>query len=141
MLLLLGCIGCGNGMETFPVAEVKGKVLCNGQPVPEVVVFFDPLKPKGAGGKDTTHVGKLGMGISDKDGVFRISTYGDGDGAVVGPHRIRVGRPQKFDSSCPCEIDKSFTLKEVEVKEGMSNDFEIALRPEGLQTKPVVSDD
>src|SRR5262245_13286615 len=84
-LLLSGCGSDGD----FPTATTTGRVVCEGQPVPFVLVFFEPLQT----GKKAL-VGKQGIANAEADGTFTISTYGDNDGAVVGRHRVRVGPPR-----------------------------------------------
>ena len=58
--------------------------------MPHVMVFFEPLQE----GKSAL-VGKQGIAFAEEDGTFVISTYGTGDGAVVGKHRVRVGPPAR----------------------------------------------
>ena len=98
-VLLPICVGCGSGVEKFQVARTEGVVLCNDEPVANAQVYFEPLVT----GK-SAKVGKQGFAFSDADGTFKLSTYGNNDGAVVGKHRVRVGG----DSSvkCDCETDR-----------------------------------
>lgn len=125
-LALLPLAGCGGG--DFPTAKVTGTVLCEGKPVSGIHVFFEPLQT----GTDGL-VGKQGIGQTDADGTFEITTYKDGDGAVVGKHRVRVGWSDRADSSsCPCEVDSEKDLMQVEVKKGETNEFELVLpEPKG----------
>ncbi len=61
---------------------VSGKVLFNQKPAAYALVVFHPVK-------DT----KLDMrpnGYTDKEGVFRLSTYSDGDGAPAGDYLVTV---------------------------------------------------
>jgi hypothetical protein len=86
-------------------------------------VFFEPLQS----GNDSL-VGKQGLGQTDAEGAFEISTYGKRDGAVVGKHRVRVGWSDRADSSkCPCEVDSEKDLMQVEVKKGEANEFDLVL--------------
>jgi len=119
---LSACAGCGSG--DFPVAKVTGKVLCEGQPVAGCAVYFEPLR---TGGTDSSAiVGKPGFAFTKPDGTFTISTseVGAEDGAVVGMHRVRVGRGE---AKCNCSMNDEKTLIEVEVKADGNNDFEIVL--------------
>jgi hypothetical protein len=70
--LLLGC----NAKPA--VAPVSGKILYNGQPLPYGNVVFQPSKGQPAGG------------AIQSDGSFRLSTFREYDGAIVGPHKVRV---------------------------------------------------
>jgi hypothetical protein len=121
-LLIAGCNRSGD----FPVAKTTGKVICEGQPVPYVTVFFEPLQT----GKSAL-VGKQGVAFAEKDGTFSISTYGDNDGAVVGKHRVRVGPPRGGPPpgfSCPCVLDSEVDVTEVNVKKGQTNNFDLVLK-------------
>lgn len=117
--------GCGAEGE-FSTAPTTGRVLCEGQPVPHVTVFFEPLQAD-----KSALVGKQGIGFAAADGTFTISTYADGDGAVVGRHRVRVGPPRGGPPPgfrCPCVLNSELDVTQVEVKRGEKNHFELSLR-------------
>jgi hypothetical protein len=120
--LLILAFGCSKG--DFPTAKVEGIVLCEGKPVSGAAVYFEPLS---SGGNDMI-VGKQGFAFTDDSGKFRISTYSPGgyDGAVVGKHRVRVGRG---DAKCNCSMNEEKDLMQVEVKTGEVNTFELVLPP------------
>lgn len=122
LFCLATVIGCGTG--DFPVAKVTGKVLCNGQPVDGAAVYFEPLRVSGSDA--SAIIGKPGFAFTMPDGTFIISTseVGAEDGAVVGMHRVRVGRGE---AKCDCRMNDEFTLMEVEVKADENSDFEIVL--------------
>jgi hypothetical protein len=80
ILLSSGCFS-RSGPET---AEVHGRVTLNGQPVTSGRVLFFPTGTVGEG------AGKPAQGLLNEDGEFELRTYEDGDGAVVGEHRITV---------------------------------------------------
>jgi len=114
--------GCGS--SEFPVAQVTGRVMCEGQPVGACAVYFEPLR---VGGSDATAlVGQPGFAFTKPDGTFIISTseVGAEDGAVIGKHRVRVGRGE---AKCNCSMNDEKTLMEVEVKADGKNEFEIVL--------------
>jgi len=67
--------GCSDGLSTAPV---EGKVLYRGKPLEFGSVIFQP------------EVGPAATGTIGPDGTFRLSTYTDGDGAVIGKHRVRI---------------------------------------------------
>lgn len=77
--------GCGRSGAEFNVAPVRGKVLYNGQPVTSGVVRFRPTEVAGAREGVT---GKPASGEVKSDGTFVLSTYKDGDGAVIGKHEV-----------------------------------------------------
>lgn len=130
-------LGCSGGIEKFPIAKVSGKVLCEGQPVSDVRIYFAPIGDK-AGDKVEVTSGKSGMGTADEDGNFTISTYGEGDGAVVGQHNVVVSgpHPEEFPNfSCKCETDPNRPVQQVEVISGEGNEFTINLHPKTATSK------
>ncbi len=75
--VLLFLSGCGSsGPETVPTS---GKVTVDGKPAAGAAVMFLPQ----AGGRPAT-------GVTDAAGVFRLQTFKDFDGAIVGDHRVTV---------------------------------------------------
>jgi hypothetical protein len=125
--------GCGSGGD-FPVAQTAGTVMCEGQPVPYVTVFFEPLATG-----ESALVGKQGIGIADEQGKFIVSTYGDGDGAVVGKHRVRVMGPDRDSHpnfSCPCVLNSELDVMQVEVKSSDKNEFEVVLQKKTGKEQP-----
>ena len=134
-ILVTGCGAVGD----FPTAPASGRVVCEGQPVPHVMVFFEPLQE----GKSAL-VGKQGFAIAKPDGTFHISTYGEQDGAVVGKHRVRVGPPHSEDHpgfKCTCVLNTEVDVMEVEVKTREKNEFELVLKKRtGREPKPLRDD-
>jgi hypothetical protein len=135
MLIPLFCLGCG-GRGDFPLAPTSGRVLCEGKPVPNALVFFEPLRSG-----ESALAGKQGLARTDEKGEFRVSTYGTDDGAVVGKHRVRVGAPDREsypDFSCNCVLNPEIDVMNVEVKKGEENKFEIVLKTKTGREKPVL---
>lgn len=84
MLLLLAAVslsGCGGSNP--PTAEVKGAILFDGKPmVGGGQVMFVP-----AGATE----GRAAMAaISKEDGTFELTTFDEGDGAIIGDHRVQI---------------------------------------------------
>lgn len=133
-LVLAGCTRQGE----FPVAPTRGVVLCEGKPVPHVMVFFEPLA---TGEQKTALVGKQGFAFADAEGRFVISTYRDGDGAVIGRHRVRVGPPHPEDHprfTCPCVLNPEVDVMEVEIVKGRVNESQVVLaRRTGRESRPL----
>jgi hypothetical protein len=134
MLPVLAASGCGGG-GSFPVAVTTGTVMCEGRPVPHAMVFFEPL----ASGESSL-AGKQGTAVADEHGKFSISTYKEGDGAVVGKHRVRVGTPNRElypqTAPCPCELNPESDVMQVEVTKAGKNEFEIVLTKKAPRQKP-----
>ncbi len=82
---LLSLVGCSNNGQ-MPTAPVSGRVTYDGQPVTGGQLMFDP---KGEGDAP----GKPGAAEIREDGTFTVSTYADGDGAVVGKHMVSYAAP------------------------------------------------
>ncbi len=126
MMSLVCCFalsGCGNSGD-FGTAKTTGILLCDGKPVEGAMVYFQPIAS--ADGKSAL-VGKQGFSYTDPEGRFNISTYnpGKGDGAVIGKHRVRVGRGK---AQCACTMNEEVDLTQVEVKQGATNEFELQLK-------------
>ncbi|PQO39409.1 hypothetical protein C5Y96_02740 [Blastopirellula marina] len=74
VMLCSGCFG-QKGLETAPVS---GVVTYNGKPLPYGRVSFRP------------EAGSPATGAIQSDGSFSLSTYGNGDGAIVGTHQVSI---------------------------------------------------
>jgi hypothetical protein len=69
-------VGCDSGK--FQTAPVTGSVTLDGAPVTRGAVMFVP------------EAGRAARGVIQSDGTFTLTTYQDGDGALVGPHKVSV---------------------------------------------------
>jgi hypothetical protein len=133
---LCGLVGCSS--SEFPTAPTRGRVICEGQPVPHVTVFFEPLES----GKSAL-VGRSGFAIAKEDGTFVLTSYQPNDGAVIGRHRVRVGPPLAGDHpgfKCACYLNSEVDLMEVDVKKG-PNEFDLVLKKRTGREPPVRKDD
>ena len=125
-LMTMVAAGCGDGREKKDIAPTEGTVMCEGQPVPFVSVFFEPLNV----GKNA-NVGKQAIGYCDDKGHFVLSTYDTDDGAVVGKHRVRVGRPlgePRPNFKCDCALSESIDVMEVDIAAGKTTTIEGVLK-------------
>jgi hypothetical protein len=75
LLLTLLC-GCGSGLPER--GKVTGKVTFNGKPVPEGTVTFYPATGRSASGR------------IQPDGTYTLTTFDEGDGAIVGPNDVTI---------------------------------------------------
>lgn len=75
--LALAVAGCG-GSDHLKVAPAEGKVLYRGEPLKFGAVLFQPS------------AGPPATGQIQPDGTFRLSTYGQNDGAVIGKHQVAI---------------------------------------------------
>jgi hypothetical protein len=82
--LCCGLISCGSAQREIKIPnklttfEVTGEVLVDDEPAAFVTVRLKPLK---AGGLES-------KGITDANGIFKISTYGSNDGAPAGEYAV-----------------------------------------------------
>lgn len=83
-LLGLAALGCGGGPD-YDVAPVRGTVKIDGEPLGGGRVMFAPVATG-----DSVKSGKPGFGDIQSDGSYVVSTYGDGDGAVVAKHWVTL---------------------------------------------------
>lgn len=126
ILVSASLVGCGDGRTKMNLANASGKVTCEGKPIPFATVYFEPLRQ----GKDAI-VGKQAIGRADEGGAYILTTYDTEDGAVVGKHRVRVGKPlgesgNKFQ--CDCALSEEIDVMNVEVVAGKENEFNIDLK-------------
>lgn len=70
--------GCGPGRPA--TVPVSGSVTLDGKPVAAATVLFQPVS------------GVPGRAITAVDGSFTLTTFTDGDGAVVGRHQVAVSK-------------------------------------------------
>jgi hypothetical protein len=77
---LLGCsmflAGCGPSRPE--TASVSGRVTYQGKPLPDGTVTFYPT------------AGRPGRGTIGPDGTYKLTTFKDGDGAILGKHRVTI---------------------------------------------------
>lgn len=133
VVLSFSCVGCVGGSGDLSTGSVSGKVTRNGQPVSSGSVMFSPVSSA-----DKKQPGKPGAGDVGTDGSYTLTTYRQGDGAVIGKHRVTYAPPaleldeaqHKEDSPPPKNPFEGFIPKtqEVEVKSG-SNTIDIELVP------------
>ncbi|MFO0865546.1 MAG: hypothetical protein U0744_13000 [Gemmataceae bacterium] len=111
ILPVLAVIGCGRS----DLAPVRGQVVCNGKAVVDGTVIFSPIS-------DSSRPGKGATGQLDAEGKFVLSTDVQGDGALIGKHRVAISlNDPKARPTWDINAKRS-----LEVKPG-SNDFTIDL--------------
>jgi hypothetical protein len=131
LLAVLAVTGCDEAK--FTLAPVHGTVTLDGQPLKQGKVMFAPIRS----GSDL-EAGKPAFGLILPDGSFELSTYSQGDGAVVGDHWVTVfgsddstsavsliGTPKQ--SAAPTPFDRLNVTTKQTVKFGNDNQIEIAL--------------
>ncbi len=76
---------CGCSGSKYPLANVSGVVVLDGQPLEGAKLVFSP---KGDSGNPFP--GPRSSGKTDAEGRFRLITTEGDSGAVVGDHRVRI---------------------------------------------------
>ena len=84
VLILAPCVGCG-GKHRLEVAPVTGRVVYQGQGVPQAVVIFHPADEADQRAKKMRP-----FAYADESGNFQLKTYVDGDGAPLGMYRVSI---------------------------------------------------
>lgn len=87
--------GCGGG-DQFDTAPVSGTVTLNGEPVTGGTVMLRPIAEG-----ETQIAGKGASAPVQEDGSFVLTTYEQGDGAVVGKHHVSYVAPMTVKASLP----------------------------------------
>ena len=82
-LIITGCSGDDRGL-----APVSGTVLFNGKPLPNAGIIFTP-------DEDNTRVG---VGSTDKDGKYKLTSFQINDGAKIGKYAITIRAEEGGDS-------------------------------------------
>jgi hypothetical protein len=90
--------GCGREPRP-PMGRVSGKVTYKGQPFDAGMVVFNP-----AGGPENS-TGQPATGKIAADGSYRLTTFDDGDGALVGEHIVMVKASKLVRTAKPAKND------------------------------------
>lgn len=77
-LVVVTMAGCSESIDRPRTFPVSGKVTYKGQPVTKGTITFQPDE------------GQASVADIQTDGTYRLSTFGEGDGAVAGHYRIYV---------------------------------------------------
>jgi hypothetical protein len=83
VIALMAFGGCTGG--DYATAPVEGTVTFEGRPVSWGAVLFTPQQSA----ERATGPGRTAAGAVDDQGRFRLSTYGEYDGAIVGTHSVQ----------------------------------------------------
>ena len=91
-MLLLGC----SGADRPKMASVTGVVSYKGTPVAGATVnFSSATAPRNA------------SGVTDETGKYRLTTFENNDGAILGDHKVTIFKPDpaaKDDSPKPTDV-------------------------------------
>jgi hypothetical protein len=105
LLPLTCCLSAGCG--STKIAPVSGRIMLNDKPLAKASVTFAPI-----GGKDK-EPGPSSAAITDADGRYTLKLIGqEGNGAVVGKHKVMVALQEEVDTS----DDAPIKLKQLPLK-------------------------
>lgn len=93
ILLGLSLGGCSRG-DRPRLAEASGKVTMDGVAVASASISFQPVNG-----------GRVSTGVTDEEGVYRMSTYEANDGAPVGEHYVSVMKVGGDGAFTPAQED------------------------------------
>jgi len=82
LVLLASVVGCSNSAPV-PTYPTSGSVIYDGKPAKGVQVFLLPTSAP-----IVPQVPQNPYGITDEQGQFRLTTYGDFDGAAEGGYQV-----------------------------------------------------
>jgi hypothetical protein len=129
-------LSSGCTKSPYELAPVHGAVTVDGKPLTKGKVMFAPVA------KDGANPGKPAFGWLGPDGRFELTTYHDGDGAIVGDHWVTIFGPGKVSSAAddsepiiPRELRfERFTVRQgtFNVTPGKVNDVQISITNESL---------
>ncbi len=83
LVLLLAAVGCGG--DEYPLAPVSGTVTLDGAPVADARIGFEPVRQG-----ESLEAGPGSYGKTDQEGRFSLKSLHGDQGAVVGPHMVRI---------------------------------------------------
>jgi len=111
--LALALVLAFSGCSKKSMNKVEGKVTLDGQPLDGATVIFEPASEDG----------RPASGLTGSDGVFHLTTYTTGDGAVPGDYKVLIkksdtsmtegmGTPDPSDPKAQQEAMKKFAEKQ-----------------------------
>jgi hypothetical protein len=119
MVFFLALSGCNR--SSLELAPVHGKVTIDNKPLFQGKVMFAPVA-KG----DHVNAGKPAWGNIQSDGTFRLTTYKNDDGAVVGEHWVTImNSDEKLPKGVPA-FSRLIVPKKVTVAANNDNEINFA---------------
>lgn len=100
LLVIASTMGCSGDDR---VATVQGTVTLDGEPVGDASVTFMPKEG-----------GRPAFGITDADGTYRLTTFKDGDGAMIGEQLVTITAvDEEVSSKAAAAAEEMGSLSEV----------------------------
>lgn len=128
-LVFFACItalvGCG-AKGDFPTAYVDGTInKADGTPIQSGKIKFAPVSSDSESKSGKAAYGRI------KDGKFELTTYSDGDGAVVGTHTVYLSEARARDGNVKHNCELAPESKTIEIVEG-SNEITLVAVPKPM---------
>ena len=127
MSLLVAMNGCNQ--SEFELAPVTDTVTIDGRPFSAGKVMFAPAQEQ-----SELETGKAAFGLLDEEGRFELSTYSEGDGAVVGKHWVMLyaldDRRTDADRDVPKFDRVPASETPIEILSGQDNEIALELTRE-----------
>jgi hypothetical protein len=84
-MVLLILVGCSQEKLPIPTQQISGRVLYDNKAAEGVAVYLGPIQAP-----TIPDIPANPHGVTDKDGRFSISTYGQNDGAPKGKYQLMM---------------------------------------------------
>jgi hypothetical protein len=98
----LSMIECGCGNRGLPVFPVQGELRYNKEPAAKALVIFTPQENTDAKNWPNGYP----RGVVKEDGSYKLSTYGETDGAPAGEYAVTVLWLENVEGSHEEKVDK-----------------------------------
>ena len=144
-LVVVASVGCQR--SPYELAPVHGTVTIDGRPVSQAKVMFAPVE----NAENAVNPGKPAFGLLREDGSYKLTTYENDDGAVVGKHWVtlvnltRKAAKNQTEGNRTISSLPSFTRltvpQQVTVAAGQENQIDIKLTAKEVAQYGVVDDD
>ena len=144
---LMAVVSAGCQRSPYELAPVHGTVTIDGRPVSQAKVMFAPVE----NAENAANPGKPAFGLLRENGSYKLTTYENDDGAVVGKHWVtlvnltRKAEKQQLVVRRAPNIVPTFTRltvpQQVTVAAGQENQIDIKLSAKEVAQYGVVDDD
>ena len=95
-------LGCGGGSDRYDTVPVSGVVTCNGKPLANGVINFTPMAEQG---RSDGNRGRVALAKTDSNGKFKLTTYENEDGAIVGRHTVTISMGFSEETGASAKAD------------------------------------
>lgn len=140
-LALVG--GCGSQNDGLTKYPAQGTIILNGAPVAGLIVRL-VSDDKQSTGRNS----RFPVGVTDEQGVFRLSTNGQNDGAVVGDYTVTIVWPERNEPPLVDRLKGAYATPEksdmhvtIEAAENIFEPIDLVCEVAPLGAAPARSED